>query len=89
MELFVVKIDYKNLIGFLIIKELNRQQVRWAEMLVEYYFEIEYTKGTDNAKVNMLSRKAELQGKKKIKGAILRIDNNGRIKYNYLQLAAT
>jgi len=29
-------------------------------MLVEYYFKIEYIKGTDNTKVNMLSKKAEL-----------------------------
>jgi len=29
-------------------------------MLVEYYFKIKYIKGTDNAKANMLSRKAEL-----------------------------
>jgi len=29
-------------------------------MLVEYYFKIEYTKGTDNARVDTLSRKAEL-----------------------------
>jgi len=29
-------------------------------MLTEYYFKIEYIKGTDNAKVDALSRKAEL-----------------------------
>jgi len=29
-------------------------------MLVEYYFKIKYIKGTDNVKVNILSRKAEL-----------------------------
>jgi len=29
-------------------------------MLAEYYFKIEYIKGTDNAKVDILSRKAEL-----------------------------
>jgi len=29
-------------------------------MLVEYYFKIKYIKGTDNARVNALSRKAEL-----------------------------
>jgi len=29
-------------------------------MLVEYYFEIEYIKGIDNARVDVLSRKAEL-----------------------------
>ena len=52
--------DYKNLIGFLIIKELNRRQVRQAEMLTEYYFKIQYTKGTKNARADTLSRKAEL-----------------------------
>jgi len=29
-------------------------------MLVEYYFEIEHIKGTDNARADALSRKAEL-----------------------------
>jgi len=53
-------------------------------MLAEYYFKIKYIKGTDNARVDIFSRKVELQGKEKIKGVILRIDNNGKIKYNYL-----
>jgi len=53
-------------------------------MLVEYYFKIKYIKGTDNAKANALSRKVELQGKEKIKGVILRMDNDGKIRYNYL-----
>jgi len=60
IELFIIKIDYKNLIGFLTIKELNWRQVKWAEMLAEYYFKIEYIKGTDNARVDALSKKAEL-----------------------------
>jgi len=58
-------------------------------MLAEYYFEIKYIKGTDNARANILSRKAELQGKEKVKGVILRIDNDGKIRYNYLYLIAT
>jgi len=29
-------------------------------MLVEYYFKIEYIKGTDNTRVDALSRKVEL-----------------------------
>jgi len=29
-------------------------------MLIEYYFEIKHIKGTDNARVDALSRKAEL-----------------------------
>jgi len=58
-------------------------------MLVKYYFEIKHIKGTDNTRVDVLSRKAELQGKEKIKGVILRMDNDGKIKYNYLQFTAT
>jgi len=53
-------------------------------MLAEYHFKIEYIKGIDNARVDALSRKVELQGKEKIKGVILRMDNDGRIRYNYL-----
>jgi len=58
-------------------------------MLVEYYFKIKHIKGTDNARVDALSRKAELQGKEKVKGAILRMDNDGKIRYNYPQLTVT
>jgi len=56
----MVKTDYKNLIGFLITKELNQRQVRWAEILAEYHFKIQHTKGTDNARADTLSRKAKL-----------------------------
>ena len=56
----MVKTDYKNLIGFLTIKELNYRQVRQAEMLVEYHFKIQYIKGTKNIRADALSRKAEL-----------------------------
>ena len=52
--------DYKNLIGFLITKELNYRQVRQVEMLIEYYFKIQYIRGTKNVRVDILSRKAEL-----------------------------
>jgi len=53
-------------------------------MLVKYYFKIKYIKGIDNARADILSRKAELQDNKKIKGVILKIDEDGKIKYNYL-----
>ena len=52
--------DYKNLLGFLTIKELNQRQVRQVEILIEYYFKIQYTKGTKNIRVDALSRKAKL-----------------------------
>jgi len=66
-EPFMVKTDYKNLTSFLIIKELNRRQVKWAEMLTEYHFKIEHVKGSDNAKADALSRKEKLYKKKVIK----------------------
>ena len=81
--------DYKNLMGFLIIKELNYRQVRQAEMLIEYYFKIQYTKGTKNARADVLSRKAKLQNNKKLLGAILYKDKDGLIKYNYPKIVVT
>ena len=59
-ELFIIKIDYKNLTGFLTIKKLNCRQVRQAKILAEYYFKIKHVKGIDNIRADTLSRKAEL-----------------------------
>ena len=56
---------------------------------MEYHFEIQYTKGIKNARVDTLSRKAKLQNNKKLLGVILYKDNNGLIKYNYLKIIAT
>ena len=58
-------------------------------MLIEYYFKIKYVKGIDNAKADILSRKAELQGREKPLDAILRLDKDRKIRYNYPQLAGT
>ena len=58
-------------------------------MLIEYYFEIEYIKGINNARADILSKKAELQGREKPLDAILRLDKDGKIGYNYLQLVGT
>ena len=60
IELFIIKTDYKILIRFLTIKELNYRQVRQIEILIEYYFKIKYIKGTDNTKADTLSKKAKL-----------------------------
>ena len=65
-------------------KELNQRQVKWVEMLIEYYFEIKYIKGIDNTKADIFSKKAELQGKEKPLDAILRLDKDRKIRYNYL-----
>ena len=43
-------------------------------MLFKYYFKIKYINGTDNERVDILSRKAELQGNKKPLGVMLKLD---------------
>ena len=58
-------------------------------MLIEYHFKIQYTKGTKNIRVDILSRKAKLQNNKKLLEEILKKDSNGLVRYNYPKLAAT
>ena len=58
-------------------------------MLIEYYLEIQYTKGTDNTRVDVLSKKAKLQNNKKPLEAMLRKDKDGLIRYNYLKIIIT
>ena len=58
-------------------------------MLIEYYFKIQYTKGTKNVRADTLSRKAKLQNNKKLLGAMLRKDKDGLIRYNYPKIVVT
>jgi hypothetical protein len=76
--------DYKNLMGFLTTKELNQRQVKWVEILIEYYFKIKHIKSTDNTKADILNKKTELQGNKKLLGVMLHIDKDRKIRYNHL-----
>ena len=58
-------------------------------MLVEYYFKIQYTKGTENVRVDAPSRKAKLQNNEKLLGVMLRKDKDRLIRYNYPKIIAT
>ena len=58
-------------------------------MLIEYYFNIQHTKGTKNARVDALNRKAELQNKEKPLGAVLQKDEDGLIRYNHPKIIVT
>ena len=53
-------------------------------MLSKYYFKIKHVSGTDNVRVDIFSRKAELQGNKKPLGIILRLNKDGKVRYNHL-----
>ena len=52
----IIYINYKNLLSFATIKELNRRQVRWLELLGWYRFIIKQVAGRDNRWINTLSR---------------------------------
>ena len=58
-------------------------------MLIEYYFKIQYTKGTKNIRVDILSRKAKLQNNKKLLGVIIYKDKDRLIRYNYPKIVVT
>ena len=85
----MVKIDYKNLTSFLITKELNWRQVKWAEILAEYHFKIKHVKGLDNTRADTLSKKEKLQRSDKMSRALFKENSDGKIRYNYLQLLGT
>ena len=56
----VVYSDYKNLSYFTTTKKLNQQQVRWAELLASYDFQIHYRKGSENGQADTLSQRSDL-----------------------------
>ena len=53
-------------------------------MLIEYHFKIKYIKGIDNTRADIFNKKIKLQGREKLLDAILRLNKNGKIRYNYL-----
>ncbi len=59
--LIKIFINYLNLKYFMIIKELIRQQARWAEKLSEYNFKIIYQSRKQNLKVDVLIRMSDVK----------------------------
>jgi len=61
--------------NFATTKQLNQQQVRWAEQLADYKFQIHYKKGNENGEADALSRQSDHKEVKKIHVKILSEDN--------------
>jgi hypothetical protein len=51
--------DHNNLRYFMTSKELNRRQVRWAQFLSDYNFELIHRPGKENVIADALSRRAQ------------------------------
>ena len=56
----VVYSDHKNLSYFTTTKKLNQQQVRWAELLASYNFQIHYWKRSEIGRTDLLSQRSDL-----------------------------
>ncbi len=81
--------DHKNLLYFMIMKVLNRRQIKWSKKLLLYNFQIQYWKKSKNSKINVLSRKADhMTDRSQINQIILQQNQNDFIVYNK-QNAAT
>jgi len=66
--------DHKNLRNFVTTKQLNQQQVCWAEQLTNYKFQIHYKKSNENDEADALSRQSDHKEVKKIHAEILSED---------------
>jgi hypothetical protein len=53
--------DHKNLLYFTITRTLNRRQACWSIFLADFDFEIQYQPGTQQGKVDALSRCSEYE----------------------------
>ncbi|KAI1006047.1 hypothetical protein K3495_g2170 [Podosphaera aphanis] len=60
---FIVFSDHRNLRYFMTTRQLSERQVRWAEELSSFNFEIRFRPGTESAKPDILSRKPEFKPK--------------------------
>jgi len=60
--------------NFATTKQLNQQQVCWAEQLVNYKFQIHYKKSNENGETDALSRQPDHEEVKKIHTEILSED---------------
>ena len=60
-----------------------------AQRQVHHSISYKASSQIDNARADILDRKAELQDREKPLDAILRLDEDRKIKYNYPQLAGT
>jgi len=61
--------------NFATTKQLNQQQVHWAEQLANYEFQIHYKKSNENDEADALSRQPDHEGVKKIHTEILSEDD--------------
>ena len=82
--------NYKNLLHFIIIKQLNRRQVRQSELLGQYKFKIQYIPGKENRRADALSRRSDyIKIKEIFNSSILKVNKDGLLSANQYKLNTT
>jgi len=82
--------NHKNLVHFIIIKQLNKRQIRWLERLEQYKFKIQYILDKDNDRADALNRRSDhIKTKKSFNHSILKINKDESLLTNKHELNAT
>ncbi len=82
--------NHKNLLHFIIIKQLNRRQMRWSKLLEQYKFTIQYTSEKENERADVLSRRNDHMKKKNLTNrSIFKINKNDSLSASAQKMNAT
>ncbi|QLI66325.1 Transposon Tf2-12 polyprotein [Metarhizium brunneum] len=77
--------DHKNISHFATTQQLNGRQIRWAEYLSEFDYEIIHRKGSENGRADALSRRSDYDtGVPTATGPLLEINKNGNFQQKQL-----
>ena len=60
---FIILTNHKNFLYFIIIKKLNRRQIKWSKEFEQYKFTIRYTSDKNNGRTNALSKQQDYKKK--------------------------
>ena len=77
--------DHKNIAHFATTQQLSGRQIRWAEYLSEFDYEIIHRKGTENGRADALSRRNDYDTGPSVEtGQILELDAHGHLQQKQL-----
>ena len=82
--------NHKNLLQFIIIKQLNWRQIRWSKLLEQYKFKIQYISRKKNGRANALSRRIDyINSKEVFDHNILKVNNDETLFVNRHEINMT
>ena len=53
---FIILMNYKNFVFFIITKKLNQKQIKWLKKFAQYRFKIRYTSNKNNVRTDALNK---------------------------------